>query len=204
MIEGLKYASIIAVCLTIAYILLTLRDCSPAGLTPGREVISADSGYVPVIVENYRPPSTPFERPGKKPIQLPEGIKEDKVQRVITVSNKGSVINIIELKSGELRIPDAEDSLQVEITNFLEPFIRFGLFAEAGVSLGSKKVSPSVSVSLIKIDGRYSLPVFVADLTSIGAGIGMNIYNDISITPLLMWNYSDTQRSIKLNVSIPL
>lgn len=204
MIEGLKYGSIIAVCLTIAYILLTLRECSPAGLTPGREVIPADSGYVPIIVQDYRPASSPFEREDKRSVVLPEGISEQKVKRVLRISGKSSLVHVIELKNGDLLVPETDDSLQVVMTNFQEPFVQFGLFTEVGVTLGVNKFSPSLSVSLMQINGKYSLPVFAADLSSVGAGISMKVYHDIRVTPLLMWNYSDTQRSIKLNVSIPL
>lgn len=190
-------------CLTIAYICLTLRECSPVGDSSDRVVLPSDSGYLPVIVQGYKPKSTPFEKPVKPISKLPGNVKESDIKRVITIEGKETV-QIIETKDGNIHIPRQNDSTKVTMINYRSPIVQFGLFAGVGLNLGSVAASPSVSISLVNIEGLFFAPVMSADLNGIGIGIGYKVYHDISVTPLLMWNYSDTQRTIKINVSFQL
>ncbi|MDP1675708.1 MAG: hypothetical protein Q8L88_02490 [Bacteroidota bacterium] len=201
--EYLKYASYIVVCVTIAYVCLTLRNCGTVGESSDRTDTPADSAYLPIIVRSYTPKSTPFEKPVKPVSKLPKGVKEKDVKRVITISGK-KLLQIIETKNGYVLVSKNGDSLEVAVTNYFDPIFEFGLFAGVGINLNAAAAAPSVSISFVKVCGNFLAPVVAADLRSIGIGIGYKFYHDITVTPLLMWNYSDTQRTIKLNLSYQL
>jgi hypothetical protein len=170
---------------------------------PDRVVLPTDSAYLPVVIQEYKPKSTPFEKPVKPVSKLPRNVKESDIKRVITIKGKETV-QIIETINGEIHVPRQGDSTEVRLTNYSSPILQFGIFAAAGFNLGSAAASPSVSISLLKIEGKIFAPVFAADLKSVGMGIGYQFYYDLTVTPLLMWNYLDAQRTIKINVSFQL
>jgi hypothetical protein len=203
--DSLKYGSYIVIALTIAYICATLRDCGTVGEASDRVDIPADSGYLPIVRREYSPNPLPFGNSLKPVSKLPKGVKESDINRVITIRSSVDTLVIIQTKSGEVFVPRKTDSIEVTVTDYQPPVLRFGLFAGIGLSLNSElKVSPSVSISPVIISERWYAPIITADLRSVGIGIGYRFYHDLTITPLLMWNYLDTQRTIKINVSYQL
>ena len=204
--DGLKYTAWIAVCLTIAYICVTLDRCDPAGGDPGRVVTAPDSGYLPVTVHGYTPPSTPFENPRKPVTKLPAGTKEKDISRVIIIRTQSGKepITIIERKDGAVLIPQTDDSLNVSMTQYNSPLFDFSIKPSVGLTYGTTQhVQPGLSVSFFSKKGIYSIPLIV-DLSGAGFGFSWKAYHDVAVTPAVMWNYSDSQRSIKLYVSFEL
>lgn len=204
--DGLRHIATVAVCLTIAYVCATLRDCGgdPADVAP--VVLPApDSGFAAVVARQYQPPILPAKKPGPAG-RLPKGTAERDVRRVITV-NAGDLqeTRIIVLKDGTILVPKSEQSLQVMVTDYLPPFIALDVTFGAGVTLDADaRLSPSLSVSLLRINGRIHAPVVAADLRSIGIGAGYQVSEQVVLTPLLMWHYTNTHRTIKLQASVTL
>ncbi|MBI2427524.1 MAG: hypothetical protein HYV29_01755 [Ignavibacteriales bacterium] len=202
-----KYAGYIVFCLTIAYVCATLKDCGEVGKTSDLVVVPRDSAYLPITMNEYKPPSTPFEDPVKPVSKLPIGVKERDVKRVIKVRklSTSDTLVIILTKSGEVLVPKQTDSIAVNVFDYVPPLLQFGLFYGFGVTLNAEsEIDPAVSLSLIRINEKFSAPVIAADLHSIGVGAGYQFYHDLTVTPLMMWNYSDTQRTIKIQVSYQL
>jgi hypothetical protein len=206
--DYLKYFSVIVVAITIAYICITVKDCGAVEDSSGRVIIPADSGFLPSIHHNYRPKSTPFEKPIKPVSRLPKGIKESDVKRVISVRKPklNDTTVIIETRDDGIFIP-RQDSIeaQVSVTDYLPQILSFGIYPAIGLTLDVQmQFSPSVSICFLKIEGKILAPVFAADIRSVGIGIGYQFYHEISVSAISMWNYSDLQRTIKLEVSYQL
>jgi hypothetical protein len=172
-----------------------------------------DSGFVPIIKQEFKPRSTPFERASKPPVKLPQGVKESDVKRVIIVIKDvktGSNIavpdtsRIIELKSGEIYVPKEEGTeLTVHEITYMPPILRFGLFASVGVSLGGipakLTVSPLVAVSPLQICGFVQFPLVMVDLCGIGAGFGFR-YGNYMAGAFSHWRFDNMQRQVKISV----
>jgi len=172
-----------------------------------------DSGFVPIIEKDYKPRSTPFERPSKPPVKLPKGVKESDVKRAIVVVDSmetGSgrkfldTTTVIELKSGEIFVPKKDGKeLSVEEYSYKPPILAFGLFGSLGASLGQSAgklaVSPIVGASLAQISGLVQFPLFSADFDGIGAGIGLR-YGSVMVGAHSHWRFDGTQRQIKLSL----
>ena len=207
MANSLKYTSYIIVALTIAYVCLTLKDCSTVRPQADRVVIPPDSAYLPIMTHDYRPNPLPFSGSSKPDVRLPKGVKESDVSRTIKIVNKANANTtlIIETKSGELFVPKQKDSLSIFVTNYLPSVVLFELHAGIGLSLDlAGKFSPSASISFLKWYGSLNAPVLIADLHGIGCGIGFKFYYDIYITPAIRWQYATLDKSLILNVSYQL
>jgi hypothetical protein len=164
----------------------------------------ADTAYLPVIVRSYTPKSTPFEKPVKPISKLPKGVKEKDVKRVITISGK-KLLQIIETKNGDVLVSKNGDSLEVVVTNYFDPIFEFGLYANVGITVDVRKhFSPSASLAFIRWYGIIDAPVVVADDDGIGLGIGFKLYYAIYVTPVVMWSFETTDKSINLNLSYQL
>jgi len=207
MVNSIKYASYIIVALTIAYVCLTLKDCGSGRQEAGRTVVPADSAFLPVVRREYRPNPLPFSHSSKPVPKLPKGISENDVARVITVLNhtKGTVASIIETKNGDVFSPKQQDSISISVTDYLPPFVEFGLKAGIGGSVDvALKFSPSACVSVLKWYGLVDAPVAVADIYGVGLGIGFKLYHDIYMMPAVRWQYGTLDKSLILNVSYQL
>lgn len=207
MINYLKYASYIVVAVTIAYVCATLKDCGPADHIADRIVIPQDSAFLPTVERNYRPNPLSVKRASKPVSKLPKGTRESDVTRTIEVANhtKASTALIIETKSGEIFVPKTNDSISVVVINYLPAVVSIDLNAGLGLSLDlSPRVSPSLSLGLLKWYGCVDAPIIVADLHGIGIGIEYKFYYEIYISPAVRWNYESLEKTIILNVSYEL
>lgn len=216
--DYLKYLTILMVCGTAIILFALAKSCGEVGQTADLVVIPADSGYLPVTYRDYKPKSTPFEKPVKPVSKLPKSVKERDVKRVIVLTSPSAKKNadkhplslqergimIIETNDGNLYVEKNDDSLSLVVTNYLPPIFQFGLFYGVGLSFNNVRTSPSLSVAFVRVNEKFLAPVLAADVHGVGVGIGYQFYHDLSITPLLMWNYSDTQRTIKIQVSYQL
>jgi hypothetical protein len=205
--DSLKYASYIIVALTIAYVCVTLKDCSTVRPQADRVVIPPDSAFLPVTTHDYRPNPLPFSGNSKPDVKLPKGVKESDVSRTITVVNKADAKStiIIETKSGEIFIPKQKDSLSIFVTNYFPAVVAFELHPGLGISLDlSGKFSPSVCITLLKWYGIVDAPVVIADLRAIGCGVGFRFYHDLYVTPAITWQYESLNKSLILNASYQL
>jgi hypothetical protein len=215
----LKYGS----WLVVAIVALVL------GLTLGPRVLSflegyvggehtvftpADSNFVPVIKKDYRPPSTPFERPSKPPWKLPKGVSERDVKRVITVAKEtpadsaGAVhrdtTQIIETFDGRIYIPkELGKATTVRETRYTPPIFAFDLFTSAGITLTRREskfvVSPLLAIAPLQILGHVQLPLVGADFEGVVAGAGYR-YDRFMLGTVVHWSGRDLSRYIKLTV----
>jgi len=173
----------------------------------------ADSTFVPVVKREYKPRSTPFERPSKPPVRLPKGVKESDVKRVIVVTEHIKTdssriffdsTTVIELKSGAIYVPKEHGKeLTVEEFNYVPPVLDFGLFCSVGASVGRYNdkftISPLMAASLLQICGVVQFPLVMADLQGVGAGFGIR-QGDFMIGAFSHWRFEDMQRQIKLSI----
>lgn len=207
--EYVKYGTYLVICATIAFMCATFKDCGEVGQTPDLVVVPRDSAFLPITKSDYKPASTPFEDPVKPVSKLPIGVKEKDVDRVITarkISTNETLILII-TKSGDVHIPKDSTSVNYEfrVTEYHPQIFDFGLDIALGFTLNADaRISPSISFSMLQINEKILFPDIAADLQSIGIGIGYQFYHDLTVTPLYMWNYSDTHNTIKIKVSYQL
>lgn len=172
-----------------------------------------DSGFAPIIKKDFKPRSTPFERPSKPPVRLPKGVKEADVKRVIVITERLKTDSgtkffdstaVVELKSGEIYVPKEDGKeLTVEEFRYVPPILDFGLFASVGASIGRSQqrfnISPLLAASPLQICGSVQFPLLMADLQGVGAGFGIR-YGDFMVGISSHWNYLDAQRQIKVSI----
>ncbi len=174
----------------------------------------ADSSFAPVVKKDYRPASTPFERPSKPVAKLPKGVSEKDVKRVITVTkdtpadSAGNVTKdttqIIETFDGKIYIPKEDGkATTVEETRYVPPIFAFDLFTSAGITLTMRDnkvvVSPMVAIAPLQVLGHVQLPLVGADLEGIAAGIGYR-YDKFMLGSVVHWSGKDLTRSVKLTI----
>lgn len=214
--DYLKYISIIIVCVTTIVISTQIRSCS--NVRDGEESVTVtprDSSFVPVSKNEYRPRSTPFEKDAAIPARLPNDAPQANVARTIAIvkaipaDGTGTFIkdstNIVITKSGDVFVEKKSGiETNVTITEFLPPILQWDFYCGIGFNTNMQKIFPSVSVSFLQINEKFSAPILFADTRSIGVGAGYKFYYDISVAPVLCWDYENLNRSIKINVSYQL
>jgi len=212
--DVLKYGAWIIVAAVV--LVLGLRLARMLEGEPHNEYVVGspiDSGFVPIIKKDYRPRSTPFERPSKPPVKLPRGVKESDVKRVIIVTenvktDSGKTFSdsttVIELKSGEIYVPKEDGKeLTVEEFRYVPPILDLGLFGSVGASLGGilakLTLSPLVAASPLQICGLVQFPLAMADLYGVGVGFGVR-YGDFIVGAFSHWRFDNMQRQIKISI----
>lgn len=214
--EELKYIAWIVVAVAIATIVMrltTLLAPDPASIES--RVIPADSGFVSIIQSEYKPRSTPFERPQRPDVLLPRGVFEKNVHRIVVITRAQRVrtsgellaadtTRLIELKTGELFIQAEEGSeIKVQETLFVPPLLGWGWFSSAGVSVGREGerfvFSPVLGFSPLEVNGVVQLPLITTDLYGVGAGLGVR-QQSLIFGLTSHWRFGDVQRSLKLSL----
>lgn len=182
--EYLKYASYLFISITIAYICATLRSCGDVEQTSAVVVTPADTAFSPVVWRNYRPASTPFEKPIKPPVKLPRNVREKDVKSVLIVVKQRTTTKdttaIITTKDGLVHIDKQQGMVHsVELITYMSPILDFGFYILAGLSL-SNNLSPVVAICPLQICGAIQIPILAADLYGIAAG-GAYRWKNISL-----------------------
>lgn len=214
--EELKYIAWIVVAVSIATAVLRVTDflAPDAGISDS-VVIPADSGFVPIVQREYKPPSTPFERPQRPNVRLPRGVSEKDIRRTVIITKSQRVrtsgellasdtTRLIELKSGKVLV-QAEDGVDINVqeTMFVPPILGWSLFVSGGVSIGRDEerfvLSPVLGFAPLEISGVLQLPLITADLYGIAAGFGVRQSN-LVIGLSSHWRFDDAKRGVKLSI----
>ncbi|MEW6060957.1 MAG: hypothetical protein AB1600_03350 [Bacteroidota bacterium] len=178
----LKYIAYIFACATTLYIMAQIKSCSSD--TDKEEFtveIPLDSSFVPIVKQEYRPRSTPFEKGGKQPHRLPKNATESNVARTIAIVKRipidsaGHTIQdttiLVVLKQGDVFVERRQYHSEVRVTDFLPPIFDWNLSFSVGINF-ARTVSPSIAFSPLKIMGRVSFPLLSFDTEGIGIGAG--------------------------------
>jgi hypothetical protein len=176
--------------------------------------VPADSNFVPVKERNYRPRSTPFERPSNIPVTLPKGVTEANVARIVTVVKRIPIdsahflqdtTSIIITKGDQVFVPKQSGvETGVQDIKFIDPIFRWGLFTSIGASftkfgVPTLEVSPSIAISPLEILGKVQLPLLAADLSGIGIGIAYR-HKDFIFVLADHERFVDAGRSIRIMI----
>jgi hypothetical protein len=174
----------------------------------------ADSNFAQVVKKDYRPASTPFERPSKPVVKLPKGVSERDVKRLITVTKEtpadsaGTVhidtTQIIETFDGQVYVPKEEGkTTTVQETHYTPPIFAFDLFGSAGITVTRREnkvvVSPLLAIAPLQVLGHVQLPLIGADFEGVAAGAGYR-YDKFMLGLVAHWSGKDLSRSVKLTV----
>lgn len=191
-----------------------IRSCSD---TPdkgdGSVFIPQDSSFVPVVKQEYRPRSTPFERSVKAPAPMPKDAPEANVARTVAIVKRipvdsvgNAVVDttfIVITKDGNIFVPKQQGiKTDVGVWEFLPPILEWNLFLSAGVNI-SKSLSPSAAVAPLKIMGKVTLPSLIIDPDGIGIGAGWH-EKDFIIGVLAHRRFEETASGFKLFVHYSL
>lgn len=206
--KALKYVAIIIACATIIIIVAQIRNCG-SNDQGGVIVAPVDTNFAPVTHETYRPPSLPFSKKTSG-VELPKGVKEQDVQRVISVEVRDvpkeppKRIDIIEMKTGEVFVHKDSSISDVTVSTFEPPVFTFQLKFGAGVSIGKAgsglRFSPAALFAPVEWAGWIQIPALGADLDGMGLGAQIKVYHDFSVGALRLWRY-DGGAKIKLTIS---
>lgn len=209
MTQALKYIAVILVAAVVLVIILKLGSCGGGVTAPRSLDVPQDSNFVPVTRSEYHVPIFPGKG-GLVGPKLPSGMSEDEVRRIITISVRDlpgvtvKKIDVIESVGGSIFV--AKDSMvaEVEVVDVKPSYLRFGLNAGIGITIGKKgdeiRYSPAAMFSPIEWNGWLQLPLFLADFDGVGAGFQAKIYHDIYAGAAHLWRY-DTGRQAKIILS---
>jgi hypothetical protein len=196
--DYLKAASVIIVCATIVFIVLQMKSCGKKASVSASVSSPTDSNFSQISHEEYKPSSLPFS--GKKaPVNLPEGVEEKDVQRVVSIEVKDvpksepKKIDVVETKSGEIYVAKDTSVVSVKVTEF-EPKLfdfdlRFGVGLSVGLPSSGVRLSPAAVAAPIVWAGFIHAPIVVADLDGLGVGAQARLYHDIFVGAARFWRY---------------
>lgn len=188
-------------------IVLRLGDCSTGSPDVVRIETPPDTNFAKVAKRTYRPKSLPLiENPKKPPVELPNGISELEVKRIIFITgNCLDSIKLIELKNGRFFVDNRYGKItSVEETTYLPPVIQFTLSPLAGLTLSpasDQLISPMLGMSVITWYGCVQFPAAAIDLYGFSAAA---FYKSdcYSIGLGGRWNFLATNPQIIASVAI--
>jgi hypothetical protein len=214
----MKHIAWIVVAISVLVIFFKIESCLREKKGSNEIVFTpADSSFEPIVKKEYRPPSTPFEKPQRPKIKIPAGIDEKEIEKAIIITKlpqtdglkntPPDTTRILILKSGEVYIEKTDSTItKVEQYHYLPPIFDFTLQPSIGLSLSldsSFKVSPSLALSACQLFGKVQIPILTADLNGVGVGVGIR-QEDFVFGLAATWSYKDFDRQIKLSLHYSL
>lgn len=204
--ETLKYIALAIAGIAVIVVVVRMSSCGASSEI--MITVPADSNFVPIARQSYRPRSTPFEKYPPIPVRrYPAGVKEKDVKRVIAVvkhprNAPPDTTTLIEMKTGEIYVPK-EDSVAISVTEteYVPPILAWDLSLLVGASFPGKNhiVSPLITLSPLTVLGIVRAPLGAADLEGIGIG-GAVQYKNFSFGVGQFWMFVDAGRRVKLFV----
>jgi len=213
--DVIKYITILAVTAAVLIIFFSAKDWLSVETKSERILIPSDSNFVEIAEQQYRPSSTPFEKPSNTPVMLPKGMKERDVKRVITIAKKlpvaqGDTVvvdetHIIETKSGDIFIPKQPGKeIVVREIGYAAPILALSWKTSIGFSTSwTGSLSPAIAAAPLEIAGTVRLPIFIMDLQGVGLGMGV-IYERFIFGMSRHWRFGDAEPSSKLTIMYSL
>jgi len=196
--DSLKYIAYIILASAVIIVVLRFRACVNPATTEVFVSTPVDTSFSPVVKRDYRPKSTPFERPLKPAVKLPKNIRESDVKRVLIVVKSGRDIQsnvpaedtttVITTKDGNVHVAKQNGRVRsVELITYQPTILDFRLSVLLGVTLGKDVASPVVAIYPLQICGAIQIPILAADLHGFGAGVSYR-WNNFSAGILLHYS----------------
>lgn len=190
-----KYSLWIILAVIVGALVVGLRNCGNPPRQMAGVVTPLDSNYLPVRVEQYRPPSLPFEHANPPVKRLPVGVREKDVRRVVTIAKISGPLQLVETNDGMIYLPKDSSTSSITVTNYLPPVFEFSPEIFGGISLGlggeSFSVLPSAGISVFNMCGSLHVPVIAVNPYGLGVGAGVQVIGNYYVGfSRDLWNWT--------------
>lgn len=204
--DTLKYIAVIVASAAVIVFVARLGSCGEKSV--GTVAVPDDPNFAPVARGTYQPPSLPFSNTTSG-VELPEGMKEKDVARVISLEVRDVAkdppkrINVIQTKRGDILVHKDSSITGVTVTTFEAQVFAIGMRFGLGLSMGKGadrlSFSPVALFAPIEWLGWLHAPIIAADLDGVGVGAQAQVYHEIFIGVVRLWRFDEgTQAKIVL------